>query len=55
MLSARANCATPVILCHLLGARMAARGRGGIALVSSTGGTQGAGHQQHLQRGPNGS
>jgi short-subunit dehydrogenase len=41
-LSTVANCTTPVLLCHLLGARMVARGRGGIALISSTGGTQGA-------------
>jgi short-subunit dehydrogenase len=37
-----ANCATPVILTHLFGSKMVDRGRGGIALISSTGGTQGA-------------
>jgi short-subunit dehydrogenase len=42
LLSVAVNCRTPVILCHLLASRMVARGRGGIALVSSNGGTQGA-------------
>jgi short-subunit dehydrogenase len=42
LLSVAVNCATPVLLCHLLAPRMVARGRGGIALVSSNGGTQGA-------------
>lgn len=42
LLSVAVNCATPVILCHLLAPKMAKRGRGGIGLVSSTGGTQGS-------------
>jgi short-subunit dehydrogenase len=42
LLSVAVNCATPVILCNLLAPAMAARGRGGIGLVSSTGGTQGS-------------
>ena len=42
LLSVAVNCATPVILCNLLAPAMVARGRGGIGLVSSTGGTQGS-------------
>jgi uncharacterized protein len=42
LLSIAVNCRTPVILCHLLGNQMAERGRGGIAVISSMGGTQGA-------------
>jgi uncharacterized protein len=42
LLSVTVNCATPVTLCHLLGRRMVARGRGGIGLVSSNAATQGA-------------
>lgn len=40
--SVAVNCATPIILTNLLGKPMAARGRGGIALVSSMGGLQGS-------------
>ena len=40
--SVAVNCATPVILCNLLAPRMMARGRGGIGMVSSMGGTQGS-------------
>jgi short-subunit dehydrogenase len=40
--SVAVNCATPVALCHLLGRPMVARGRGGIALVSSNGAIAGA-------------
>jgi short-subunit dehydrogenase len=36
------NCRGPVELCHLLGRRMAARGRGGIVLMSSLVGMQGS-------------
>lgn len=36
------NCATPLALCHLFGRRLAARGRGGILLMSSLAGSQGA-------------
>ncbi len=42
LLSVAVNCRTPVVLCHLLGGKMAARGRGGIVMISSMGGTQGA-------------
>ena len=42
LLSVTVNCATPVTLCHLMGRRMVARGRGGIGLVSSNAATQGA-------------
>ena len=42
LLSVAVNCATPVALCHHFVPRLTARGRGGIALVSSMGGTQGA-------------
>jgi len=42
LLSVTVNCATPVTLCHLLAPPMVARGRGGIALVSSNGGIAGA-------------
>jgi len=35
------NCRGPVVLSHLLGAPMAARGRGGIVLMTSTAGSQG--------------
>src|SRR5262245_28927580 len=40
--SVQANCATPLILLNLFAPKMVERGRGGISLVSSTGGTQGA-------------
>lgn len=36
------NCRAPLILCHELGRMMAARGRGGILLMSSMAGSQGA-------------
>lgn len=42
LLSVAVNCATPVALCHRLAPPMVARGRGGIALVSSNGGIAGA-------------
>jgi short-subunit dehydrogenase len=42
LLSVAVNCATPVILCNLLAPKMVERGRGGIGMVSSMGGTQGA-------------
>jgi short-subunit dehydrogenase len=42
LLSVAVNCATPTILCNLLAPKMAARGRGGIGMVSSMGGMQGA-------------
>jgi short-subunit dehydrogenase len=42
LLSVAVNCRTPVVLCHLLANQMAARGRGGIVMISSMGGTQGA-------------
>ena len=40
--SVAVNCATPTVLCNVLGKPMVARGRGAIALVSSMGGTQGS-------------
>ena len=40
--SVAVNCATPVTLVNLLGRPMVERGRGGIVLVSSNGGTAGA-------------
>ena len=40
--SVAVNCATPTALCHLFGRKMVERRRGGIGLVSSMGGTQGA-------------
>jgi short-subunit dehydrogenase len=40
--SVAVNCTTPVALCHLFAPAMVARGRGGIGMVSSTGGTQGS-------------
>ncbi len=40
--SVAVNCATPLVLVNLFGRGMADRGRGGIALVSSTGGTAGS-------------
>ena len=40
--SVAVNCATPTILCNLLARKMVERGRGGIGMVSSMGGTQGA-------------
>jgi short-subunit dehydrogenase len=42
LLSVTVNCRTPVVLCHLFANQMAARGRGGIVMISSMGGTQGA-------------
>jgi uncharacterized protein len=42
LLSVDVNCRTPIVLCHLFGNRMASRGRGGIAVISSMGGLQGA-------------
>ena len=36
------NCATPIVLCNLLGKPMAERGRGGIVMVSSNGGIAGS-------------
>jgi short-subunit dehydrogenase len=42
LLSIDVNCRTPTILCHHFGNRLAARGRGGIVMISSMGGTQGA-------------
>jgi short-subunit dehydrogenase len=40
--SVAVNCATPVMLCNLLAGKMAVRGRGGIALISSLGALAGA-------------
>jgi short-subunit dehydrogenase len=40
--SVAVNCATPMTLCHQFGRPMVERGRGGIVLVSSNGGTAGA-------------
>src|SRR5690606_6844950 len=42
LLSVAVNCATPVVLCHHFGSKLAARGRGGIGIVSSMGATQGS-------------
>jgi short-subunit dehydrogenase len=42
LLSVAVNCTTPTILCNLLAPKMAARGRGGIGMVSSMAGMQGA-------------
>jgi len=42
LLSVDVNCRTPVILCHHFGNRLAQRGRGGIVMISSLGGMQGA-------------
>lgn len=42
LLSVDVNCRTPVILSHHFGRRLASRGRGGIVMISSMGGTQGA-------------
>jgi short-subunit dehydrogenase len=42
LLSVDVNCRTPVILCHHFGRRLVDRGRGGIVMISSMGGTQGA-------------
>jgi short-subunit dehydrogenase len=42
LLSVEVNCRTPVILCHHFGNRLAKRGRGGIVMISSMGGMQGA-------------
>ena len=42
LLSVDVNCRTPIVLCHLFGNRMASRGRGGIVVISSMGGLQGA-------------
>src|SRR5689334_20500885 len=38
------NCRGPIIVAHTLGVPMAARGRGGIILMSSLAGTQGSPH-----------
>jgi len=40
--SVAVNCSTTVALCHLFGTKLVARGRGGIAIVNSNGGTQGS-------------
>ncbi len=40
--SVTVNCATPIVLCNVLGKPMVERGRGGIALVTSTGGLTGS-------------
>jgi short-subunit dehydrogenase len=42
LLSVAVNCATPVALCNLFAPKMVQRRRGGIGMVSSTGGTQGS-------------
>jgi short-subunit dehydrogenase len=42
LLSVEVNCRTPVILCHRFGRRLVERGRGGIVVISSMGGMQGA-------------
>ena len=42
LLSVAVNCRTPTILCHHFGRRFADRGSGGIVMISSMGGTQGA-------------
>jgi len=42
LLSVDVNCRTPVVLSHHFGRRLAERGRGGIVMISSMGGTQGA-------------
>lgn len=42
LLSVKVNCVTPTILSHYFGRRFLARGRGGLGMVSSNGGTQGA-------------
>ena len=42
LLSVDVNCRTPVILCHHFGRRLVARRRGGIVMISSMGGMQGA-------------
>ena len=42
LLSVDVNCRTPVILCHHFGNRLAKRGRGGVVVISSMGGMQGA-------------
>jgi uncharacterized protein len=41
------NCRAPVVLSHVIGAAMARRGRGGIILMSSLAGFQGAPHIAH--------
>ncbi len=41
-LSVTVNCLTPTILCHWFGKRFAARGCGGLGMMCSNGGTQGA-------------
>ena len=40
--SVAVNCATPIVLCNLLGKPMVERGRGGIVMVSSNGGIAGS-------------
>jgi short-subunit dehydrogenase len=40
--SVTVNCATPLVLCKLFGTKMVARGRGGIGIINSLGGTQGS-------------
>lgn len=42
LLSIAVNCRTPTVLTHHLGAKMVERGRGGVVMISSMGGTQGA-------------
>jgi short-subunit dehydrogenase len=42
LLSVDVNCRTPVILCHHFGRKFAARGRGGIVMISSMAATQGS-------------
>ncbi len=42
LLSVKVNCVTPTILSHYFGRRFLKRGSGGLGMVSSNGGTQGA-------------
>jgi short-subunit dehydrogenase len=42
LLSVDVNCRTPVILCHHFARRLTERGRGGLVMISSMGGMQGA-------------
>jgi uncharacterized protein len=41
-LSVTVNCLTPTVLCHWFGQRFVARGRGGLGMICSAGGTQGS-------------